>query len=198
MRTPTGEGTRFMAKTLASANALVNLAIDDSVSHMQDCGMAEENLADRVQSILDELKVSARELARKAGLSSESHVGLILAGRVKRPSGDVLAAIAKAGNVELQWLTSGTSPRRRSRRGEPTVETDERYEAINAARGMARAEGYDEAFVSTWDIALDADDQPSADYLWTLCKADYARWRRKGAGGGGDPLADLDAPRKKR
>lgn len=79
---------------------------------------------------------------------------------------------------------------------------EERYVAMPAVRQMARAQGFDEKFVKSWDVQLDADDQPDADHLWTLCKADYARWKRKTTPSG-DPLADLDgAPlrssRKKR
>lgn len=77
------------------------------------------------------------------------------------------------------------------------VELTPRYAAMEAVRGMARASGFDDKFVATWDVLLDADDQPSPGQLWTRCQADYARWRRK-TRSSGDPLADLDEPPPKK
>jgi len=156
------------------------------------------SLAKRLQSVLDELaeregkKISQRELARRAGLKSEAHIGLILKGTVTRPSADILAPIARAGGVELAWLSDGGGPRRRDG-GAVVVEPDARYDAIDAVRRMGRASGMDEEFVAKFEVDLDADEAPDPDYLWTLMKAAWARQQRKTTAQG-NPLSDLDDP----
>lgn len=74
----------------------------------------------------------------------------------------------------------------------PTLVRPERYDAMSIARDMALGEGYDPAFVESFEVHLDADDQPGPEYLWTLMKAAWATHKRKTAPKG-DPLADLDS-----
>lgn len=69
-------------------------------------------IAERVQWLVEHrAEGNARALARKAGLSSETHVGLILERGAARTAGTVLAKIAEAGGVRLDWLIKGEGPR---------------------------------------------------------------------------------------
>lgn len=66
-----------------------------------------ETLSDRLKWILQVRQKSARGLSLDAGLS-QSHVGQIIRGTIKgEVSVTVLAAIAKASDVELRWLMTG-------------------------------------------------------------------------------------------
>ncbi len=199
------------------------MVVDESLSQGQPPAVAKETtLADRVKSILDELselegkEVSARELSRRAGFKSESHVGLLLptkAGppKVTNPTHETLRAIADVGNVELEWLSSGKPPRRR---GAQTVVRDDRYAALPAIRKMAETDGYPVAFVASFETHLDLDYQPTASDLWDMFKLAWSSEQRRLAKEGNapppkvpdrgvDPLAGLDDPpvrsaRKKR
>jgi transcriptional regulator with XRE-family HTH domain len=83
---------------------------DDGVSQSGHA-LVMETLWARIQSILDERDWSERELGRRAGLKSETHVGLLKT--TENPNRDTLVKIAAAGEVELDWLASGRPPRRR-------------------------------------------------------------------------------------
>lgn len=66
-------------------------------------------LRDRLQWILDNRRVSARELSRRAGLA-EPHVALIMrraASRDIRLAQLTLVSIAQAADVSLTWLATG-------------------------------------------------------------------------------------------
>lgn len=70
---------------------------------------AVSTLADRIRLILHETGWSQRRLSREAGLPSESHIALILTGRIgEGVTADTLARIARAAGVELGWLQDGT------------------------------------------------------------------------------------------
>lgn len=69
-------------------------------------------IAERVKWLVDHrADGNARSLARKAGLPSETHVGLIVERGAARTAGTVLAKIAEAGGVRLDWLIKGEEPR---------------------------------------------------------------------------------------
>lgn len=188
------------------------MAVDEKLSQGHPRRVAEKTtLADRVKSILDELsevegkEVSARELSRRAGFKSESHVGLLLptkAGppKVTNPTHETLRAIADVGNVELEWLSSGKPPRRRAAQ---TVERADRYTALAAVRKMAETDGYPPAFVAAFETHLDLDYQPTANDLWDMFKLAWSSEQRRLAkegsalppkvpDRGADPLAGLD------
>ncbi len=80
-----------------------------------------------------------------------------------------------------------------AREWHPTLSMPPRYAALDAVRAMGRASNMDERFVESFEVALDADEQPEPDYLWTLMKAAWARHQRK-ASAKGDPTAGLDVP----
>lgn len=82
---------------------------DDYVS--QSCYvMAVNTLSDRIEWILEARGVSQRELSRRAGLK-EPHVGLIIKRFRADPAAGIeqatLMGLAKAGDVSLQWLSTG-------------------------------------------------------------------------------------------
>ncbi len=72
------------------------------------------DLAKRIQWILDNRRDpstgelwEAKALGEAAGLKSTAHVGLMKRGTVKAPTGETMAAIARAANVSLWWLIMG-------------------------------------------------------------------------------------------
>lgn len=62
-------------------------------------------LRKRLEWVLDTTGWSARELARRAGLKSESHVSLIMRGQSAR--NETLESIASAAGVRSAWLILG-------------------------------------------------------------------------------------------
>lgn len=98
-------------------------------------------IAERVQWLVDHrAEGNARALARKAGLPSETHVGLILERGAARTAGTVLAKIAEAGGVRLDWLIKGEEPRDVVASPERTVVYDARYPNLEKALGPLIAE----------------------------------------------------------
>lgn len=76
-------------------------------------------LEERILWILEHRGLNQRELSIKAGLSSPSHVGTLLTRLRKNPDREAdvgtLRALAKAGGVSYEWLSSGEgSPEPRS------------------------------------------------------------------------------------
>ena len=127
-------------------------------------------IAERIREILTSQGISERELARRAHLKSEAHVGLLLAKLQKDPEAvelRTLKAIAAGAGVSESWLISGVgdapSPVR-------TVELTPRYQNIEAAiayhpgrwrpetiaagRGMAR-DGEEDRPPKEWEELLD-------------------------------------------
>jgi len=129
-----------MAKVLAPAKVLVNSAVGESLRHGDHVGMSNDTtLAQRVKWVLETLskregkKVSARELARRAGLSSESHVGLMVSGVVTDPSATILQKLAAAAGVNLDWLSSGIGlPESPPELRRVTFSADRVHDAMNA------------------------------------------------------------------
>jgi transcriptional regulator with XRE-family HTH domain len=70
-------------------------------------------LVARIETIIEKLGISQRELARRAGLK-EPHVGLIINRLKKNPRAGVenetLLAMARGANVSPGWLLSGEGP----------------------------------------------------------------------------------------
>lgn len=63
-------------------------------------------LGKRLRFAREYRKVGSRELARAAGLASESHTSRIEGGREKVDVG-IVAALAEALHVSLDWLVNG-------------------------------------------------------------------------------------------
>ncbi|MBL8684399.1 MAG: helix-turn-helix transcriptional regulator [Myxococcales bacterium] len=60
----------------------------------------------RLGKLCEDAGVSHESVSLSAGLAG-GHVGLIVSGRVKRPSADVLAKIADVLGVSLDWIVLG-------------------------------------------------------------------------------------------
>ena len=83
----------------------------------------------RIQWILDDLGIPARELARRAGLASEGHVSTAM------KNGDIKLStaikICKAARVSIDWLATGDgSPRS----GSPSLTEERVLELIRDAQ----------------------------------------------------------------
>lgn len=188
-----GDGERLaMPNLLAPTNLFGKHVAGEAVSQsLMGVDVDFEALRNRVEIAWKLSGLSQRALSRKAK-RSDSFVESILNRRSKSPEVSGLRAIALAANVDPDWLLIGKG----QPRPDTTVDRDPRYVALEAARTMGRAAGMNEAFVSEFDVALDADEQPDPDYLWTLMKAAWARQQRK-TSATGDPLADLDPPKRR-
>lgn len=103
----------------------------------------------------------ARQFSAKAGLSS-THVGQILRGETgKRIAASTIEALARAGDVDVDWLTHGSGDMGTFR--QRTVEVDDRYPSRPAGARAARELGLPEAAVAevlTWQ--LDSDEDPGS------------------------------------
>jgi transcriptional regulator with XRE-family HTH domain len=171
-----------MPNLLASTNLFGKAGADEYVSQRG----VPDDIATRLKLILDETGLSARQLSAKIG-SSHSAIEAIVNRRSKNPEASRLERIAHVTGYNLAWLLTGKGDTKSRKQTVPA----ERYAAMAAVREMGRAQGFDEEFVAKWEVDLDADEQPDADYLWTLMKAAYARARRK-VEAKGNPAADLD------
>ncbi len=60
----------------------------------------------RLGRLCEQAGVSHESVSLSAGLAS-GHLGLIVSGRVKRPSAEVLAKVADVLGVSLDWLVLG-------------------------------------------------------------------------------------------
>ena len=69
------------------------------------------SLLERIEHVLRTSGVSQRELARRAKLKDERHLGVILSRLRKNPDADIeretLAALAEGAGVSLVWLATG-------------------------------------------------------------------------------------------
>jgi hypothetical protein len=118
-----------MTTNVSVLTKVVNGERDDRGYHYGHTPLV--TLLDRLQSILDERGWSQRELSREAKLD-DRHVGVIMGRLRKNPDAklehDTVAAIAKAGRVRLEWLSTGEEPRElRAATGELTIERPDRY-----------------------------------------------------------------------
>lgn len=68
-------------------------------------------LIERIEWILKTRKISQRELGKRANLKNPNHVGTIMSRLRNRPGADIesetLAALARGGGVDVQWLIDG-------------------------------------------------------------------------------------------
>lgn len=85
----------------------------------------DEGIGKRLAEVVKDLKVSRRALARRAGLKSETHVTLIISGRLV-PTLPTLRALARAGGVRVAWLAFGDGPKK----GPETVPSTVADEAV--------------------------------------------------------------------
>ena len=128
-------------------------------------------LRERIQWILTKNEWTQRELSRRAGLKSQSHVGLILkSGSAKV---EALSAIADAAGVPFAWLANGE--------GSPegpfvkVVDMDDRYpnraEAVARLRGVVRPETLD------WLVSrrLQSDNEDQSVKQWMDDALTYER-----------------------
>lgn len=138
------------------------------------------SLAERVRTIVTESGLSMRAFARKAGLAADSHVEQIVSGRVKNPAHSTLEAIARAGNVELHWVSTGRGTKIRR---VPSVELPDGPRAAGRGFFLSNVAFVQEianaiAFVDTIDEAespptlVDGSPQAWADYY----AEEYRRW----------------------
>lgn len=121
-----------MATFIATATNVVKPTVD--YNRCQPWQTAPvSTLAERMRWILDQRGWKQREISKLAGLS-HSYVSAFFDRAEKDPKasmrGTELAAIAKAANVSLQWLTTGE--------GEPALEVEEPAPAsVEALEGTA-------------------------------------------------------------
>ncbi len=167
-----------------SASRIVNLG-DERVSRSRHNG-GMSNMPSRILLILSTRGWSQRELARRAGLKSESHIGLLLSEKAADVRLSTLLAIAQGAEVPFAWLATGegdsglgqTSPR-----AEPVVEYDDRYPNRPAALQAARDVGLDPdaiEFVSKMVFKSDTDF-PAKEWLEMIqAEASARRTRRMG------------------
>lgn len=151
-----------------------------------------------LERLRDEVKRGDRgiqaQLARALGVSTAHIANLVNPNKGTLPGEELLLELARywgttydAMMAEANGEAPGVAPERHV-----TVERTERYSQMPAVRAMAIAQGIDPAFVASFDVALDADEQPDAEYLYALLKQAYAREKRKVHHRGGDPFSDLD------
>jgi transcriptional regulator with XRE-family HTH domain len=68
-------------------------------------------VGDRIRSLRQLVPdLTGRELSTLAGLDSPTHVGLLEAGRRKKPAATTLVGIARVFGVSVEWLVDGTPP----------------------------------------------------------------------------------------
>lgn len=90
---------------------VVNLSCDDS-GYRRGQTQPVTTLLERIEWILSHRGIGQRELARRAKLADERHLGVILSRLRKKPNAEIerptLVALATGGNVSLSWLATGT------------------------------------------------------------------------------------------
>lgn len=145
-----------------------------------------ETLPERLRSILEALGISARELSRRAGLKSESHVGAAIDGRFQLKV-ETIEAIARVAGVRFEWLATG-----RGRRDVGPEELDP-YEAARVA--FLAQETYEgrrdvaSAFLAHRDANMasaGAEDHAPDWWLATL-REEFRRWEQPGELPEGNP-----------
>lgn len=70
-------------------------------------GMANDTISDRIKHILATTGLSERALAKKAGLTSSSHINVLIRRGGEGASVATLRKIAEAASVRLEWLMAG-------------------------------------------------------------------------------------------
>lgn len=133
-------------------------------------------LADRLQWVLDNAEPlglrnwNASQWSLRAKLE-RTHVSALLRRFSKNAHAgvelDTLERLANAAKVSVCWLAFGV--------GSPRIARAD----LEAAFAMARAMSFDESFLADW---VSPPTEVDADALWTMLKADYARWRTPARG----------------
>lgn len=151
-------------------------------------------LAERIEWVLKhrkEIVINESRWSVAAHLARQ-HVNTMRRRLAQNPDAEqergTLEALADAAKVSRAWFALGEGT---PDAADVVVERDERYHQMKAVREMGLSQGFDPSFVEKWEPHLDADEQPDADYLWTLMKAAWARHQRK-LPPQGDPFGDID------
>lgn len=136
--------------------------------------MLDVSLLERIEFVLENKKWSARKWATLAGLSEATHLSTIMRRLEDDPEADVssrvLAKLADAANVSMDWLAIG--------RGSPSgtfvsVERDPRYPSRGLAIAAARVYGYRDDAISKV-LAVDSFPvDPGLDYWAALLRAEH-------------------------
>lgn len=91
---------------------------EENPAHTSVCGAGTlrvvapgNTVADRIREVMTLHGWSAAELNRRSGLTSATHVSMILARGGSRTSGEVIAKIAAGAGVRAHWLLTGEGPR---------------------------------------------------------------------------------------
>jgi transcriptional regulator with XRE-family HTH domain len=94
---------------LAPLTAVVNTRADDN--GYRPLQTLPVSLLQRLEETLQRLGIPQRELARRAGLSDERHLGVIMSRLRRNPKADIeretLNALARGAGVSLRWLANG-------------------------------------------------------------------------------------------
>ncbi len=141
-------------------------------------------LADRIDWLLEDLDVSARELARRAGLH-ESHVWVMVSRLRSRPesapSTETVDAIARAAEVSFEWLATGRgAPRAKHAITEPRLSELADWPAVLAHASKAHPELPPVAFTQAGRMVLAEPGQAlDVDFVVDLARAWYRRAARE-------------------
>lgn len=172
--------TNLIAGTIELVKHNLTSTTDERVSQpWQAIGMTEatwETLKGRIAWILADRKLSGRELAKRAGLRSATHVNLIRAGKVKAIEGDIAAKIARAGRVQLGWLLTGE--------GTPEPDTSPARAGSNYFLSNAESRGEREmaqAFLDEQNDAFADMEAETAEGYNIMFRERFAAWKVKKA-----------------
>jgi hypothetical protein len=132
---------------------------------------------ERFQQVLEKKIVpNATQWAKLAGLTPDNHVHQFLSRLAKDDDAQLapnaLFKLSFAAGVSPMWLWEGVGPMMLA-----DLPKDSRYSVMSAVMAAAQAQGFAPAFIAEWDPQLDADTPPDFDTLWSMCKADHARWK---------------------
>lgn len=136
--------------------------------------MTDVDLLERIEFVLESKNWSAREWAKRAKLSEQSHVSTIMRRLREDPEADVsikvVGKLADAADVSLDWLALG--------RGTPsgtfvTVDRDSTYPSRGIAIAGARVFGWSADAVARVKSVDHFPDDPGLDYWVALLKAEH-------------------------
>lgn len=107
------------------------------------------SLLRRLEETLDRLEITQREWARRAKLTDERHLGVIMSRLRKNPRADIeretLTALAKGAGISLRWLATGEgSPEDHDATDAPTLQhTDDATPTAENIPGYLQVEAED-------------------------------------------------------
>jgi hypothetical protein len=121
------------------------------------------SLLDRIGEILEETKLNPSQLAAKAELKERTHVHTLMRRLRAKPDASLdmptLVAIARAGNVTLDWLITGQEPKR-----PPIADADPKYPSRASALAAARLLGWPEAAIAQVAAVDNLASDPGAEH----------------------------------